>query len=201
MSFSDHLSSVVRPSVCTLFTFFTSSSEPHGPVLTNLAQSTLGWQGLKNLQIRTTQSSNRRWWGFSSPFQRYDIKIALGKSCLIIWTGFSGERCGPWASGFQFLMILIMLFLTIGPGGVLHKASRDTARVPRFMSSMNTARPLTLIMQNATLMPRQSRARSEVDKLWTSALWAGADEVQLAVMTSRMRSSLDTTQNTILQYS
>ena len=56
-------------------------------------------------------------------------------------------------------------FLTIGPGGVPHKASRDTARVPRFMSSMNTARPLTLIMQNATLMPRQSRARSEVDKL------------------------------------
>ena len=50
VSFSDHLSSVVclsvrpsvRPSVCKLFTFSSSSPEPLGQIQPNLAQSILG---------------------------------------------------------------------------------------------------------------------------------------------------------------
>lgn len=39
---SDHLLSAVRPSVCKLFTFLTSSLEPlHGPNLTKLSTSSL----------------------------------------------------------------------------------------------------------------------------------------------------------------
>ena len=34
-----------------------------------------------------------KWWVFSSLKQRYDIIM-----CLLIWTVFSGERCGPWSS-------------------------------------------------------------------------------------------------------
>ena len=60
VSFSDHLSSViclsvclhVRPSVCKLFTFSSSSPESLGQFQPNLAQSILGWRGFKFLQMK-----------------------------------------------------------------------------------------------------------------------------------------------------
>ena len=45
VSFSDHLSSVLRLSVCKLFTFSSSSQEPLCQFQPNLAQSSLGWWG------------------------------------------------------------------------------------------------------------------------------------------------------------
>ena len=48
--------------------------------------------------------------GFSSSNQRYDIFIALLNFvflCLLIWTGFSGERCGPWASFFSMIKSIL----------------------------------------------------------------------------------------------
>ena len=54
--FFDHLSSVVclsvRPSVCKLFTFSSSSPEPLGQFQPNLAQSILGWRGFKFVQMK-----------------------------------------------------------------------------------------------------------------------------------------------------
>ena len=56
VSFSDRLSSVVclsvRPSVCKLFLFSTSSQEPLGQFQPNLAQSILGWRGFKFVQMK-----------------------------------------------------------------------------------------------------------------------------------------------------
>ena len=53
VSFSDHLSSFVcLLSVCKLFTFSSSSPEPHGQFQPNLAQSNLGWRGLKFLKMK-----------------------------------------------------------------------------------------------------------------------------------------------------
>ena len=60
VSFSDHLSSVVclsvrpsvRPSVCKLFTFSSSSPEPLVQFQPNLTQSILGWRGFKFVQMK-----------------------------------------------------------------------------------------------------------------------------------------------------
>ena len=42
----------VRPSVCKLFTFSSSSPEPLGQFQPNLAQSILGWRGFKFVQMK-----------------------------------------------------------------------------------------------------------------------------------------------------
>ena len=56
VSFSDHLSSVVcpsvRPCVCKLFLFSTSSPEQQGQFQPNLAQSILGWKRFKFVQMK-----------------------------------------------------------------------------------------------------------------------------------------------------
>ena len=56
VSFSDRLSSVVCLSVCLsvckLFLFSTSSPEPLGQFQPNLAQSILGWRGIKFVQMK-----------------------------------------------------------------------------------------------------------------------------------------------------
>ena len=60
VSFSDHLSSVVclsvclsvRLSVCKLFTFSSSSTEPLGQFQPNLAQNILWWRGFKFVQMK-----------------------------------------------------------------------------------------------------------------------------------------------------
>ena len=56
VSFSDRLSSVVclsvRPSVCKLFTFSSSSPEPLGQFQPNLAQSIPGWRGFKFVKMK-----------------------------------------------------------------------------------------------------------------------------------------------------
>ena len=60
VSFSDHLSSGVCPSVrpsvrlsvCKLFTFSSSSPEPLGQFQPNLAQNILGWREFKFVQMK-----------------------------------------------------------------------------------------------------------------------------------------------------
>ena len=75
-----------------------SSQEPQGQYQANLAQSILRRMRFKDLQIRTIQFSKRKWLVSSFTNQRCDIKHSLAQIYLLIWSGFSSELCGPWAS-------------------------------------------------------------------------------------------------------
>ena len=50
VSFSDHLSSIICPSVCKLFTFSSSPPEPLGQFQHNLAQNIFGERGFSFIQ-------------------------------------------------------------------------------------------------------------------------------------------------------
>ena len=67
----------------------------------NLAQSILGWRGLKVLQIRTIQLPNfkpiflsKSMWWYNNSFEQM---------CLLIWTSFSCEPCCPLVLFFVLL--------------------------------------------------------------------------------------------------
>ena len=68
---------------------------------TNLIQSILGWRRLKVLEILTIQSSKRRSRVFLSKSTLW-YNYCFGQMCLLIWTGFSSERCNPWTCCFHF---------------------------------------------------------------------------------------------------
>ena len=57
----------------------------------NLAQSIVWWRGFKFFQMKNHSILMK----FSSLNQHFDRHM-----CLLIWTVFSGERCGPWTSCF-----------------------------------------------------------------------------------------------------
>ena len=65
-----------------------------GQFQANWAQSTLGWRAFKFVQIRNHSVLKKRQWLviFFLSMLWYNCM------CLLIWSVFSRERCGPWAS-------------------------------------------------------------------------------------------------------
>ena len=124
VSFSDHLSSVVClsvclsvrlsvcPSVCKLFTFSSSSPEPLGQFQPYLAQSILGWRGLKFLTIQGSFNSQKKRSSFFSliiNIMVYSHRFAL---MFIDWNCFSDKRCGPWTFvGVQYCVFTCIVVM------------------------------------------------------------------------------------------
>ena len=68
----------------------------------SLTQSILGWRGFKFVQMKNHSILIKQMMFFFLLFnQHYENHM-----CLLIWTVFSGEHCGPWASCYLDLIIL-----------------------------------------------------------------------------------------------
>ena len=80
-----------------LKTLFKLKSSTTGSISTNLCAKHIWVKGIPVGSNEETFHSQNVDNGFSSLNQRYD-KIM----CLLIWTVFSGERCGPWASCYDY---------------------------------------------------------------------------------------------------
>ena len=103
MSFSDHLSSIVCPSVrlsvCKLFTFSSSSPEQLRQFQPNLAQSILRWRGFKILQMKghALSQSGDNWELIKINWQL--LKIFFSRTAWPILTKLSTKY--HWVKGIQ----------------------------------------------------------------------------------------------------
>ena len=67
-----------------------------------------GWRELKILYIRTIQISKKKIIRFLLLLINVmilwycDIFHSFAQMCILIWTGFSGERCGPCARFYKY---------------------------------------------------------------------------------------------------
>ena len=72
-----------------------------------------GWRGLEFVQMKNHSILKKEIMDFPLSNSTIWYKHRFAQMFRLIWTGFSGERCGPWASSYGYLMSLLCIMCII----------------------------------------------------------------------------------------